>query len=82
MRRDAPICPTSDAATRGVAQLFFLKNTYFFRRPMKKKTGIRSQSGRRKRNRKIDQRKQRKGPKKKQAAPPLPLWLQVLTRVD
>ena len=49
---------------------------------MKKKTGIRSQSGRPKRNGNIDRRKQRKGPKKKQAAPPLPLLLQAFSRVD
>jgi len=49
---------------------------------MKKKTGIRSQNGRPKRNGNIDRRKQRKSPKKKQTASPLPLWLQVLSRVD
>ncbi len=49
---------------------------------MKKKTGIRSQNGRPKRNGDLDPRKQRKGPKKKQAARPLPLLLQVLSSVD
>jgi hypothetical protein len=50
---------------------------------MKKKTGIRSQSGRAKRNENLDRKKQGKNGKKKQAAhPPLPLWLQVLSRVD
>jgi hypothetical protein len=46
---------------------------------MKKKTGIRSQNGRSKGSGSLDRKKQ---PKKKQAAHPLPLWLQVLTRVD
>jgi hypothetical protein len=49
---------------------------------MKKKTSIRSQIGRPKRNGNIDPRKQRKGSSKKQAAPPLLLWLEVLSRVD
>ena len=49
---------------------------------MKKKTGIRSQSGRPKRNGKLGRKKQRKSAKKKQAARPLPLWLQVSSRVD
>ena len=33
VRRDAPISSAFDGATRGFAQMFFLKNTYFFRRP-------------------------------------------------
>ena len=49
---------------------------------MKKKTGIRSQSGCPKRDGNIDPRKQSKGLKKKQDARPFPLWLQVLSRVD
>jgi hypothetical protein len=49
---------------------------------MKKKIGIRSQSARAKRNENLDRKKQRKNAKKKQATPPLPLWLQVLSRVD
>jgi len=49
---------------------------------MKKKTDIRLQSGRRKRKAKLDREKNPKSTKKKQAARPLPLWLQVLSRVD
>jgi hypothetical protein len=49
---------------------------------MKKKLGIQSRSGHLKRNGNIDRRKQRKGPKKQQPAPRLPLRLQVLSRVD
>ena len=49
---------------------------------MKKKTGIRSQSGRPKRNGDVGRRKQRKSPKKKQAVRPPPLWLQVSSLVD
>jgi hypothetical protein len=49
---------------------------------MKKKTGIRSQSGRPKRNSKLEREKKRKGSKKKETERPLPLWLQVLSRVD
>lgn len=49
---------------------------------MKKKTGIRSQSGRPKRNGDVGRRKKSKTPKKKQVVHPLPLWLQVSSRVD
>ena len=82
VRRDAPISSAFAACHTRLGADVLSKNAYFFRRPMKKKTGIRSQSGRPKRNGNVGRRKQRKTPKKKQAAPPLPLWLQVSSRVD
>jgi hypothetical protein len=49
---------------------------------MKKKTGVRSASGRPKSNLKLQGGKQRKRAKKKEAERPLPLWLQVFSRAD
>jgi hypothetical protein len=82
MRRDALMRPVSNSARRGVSQMFFLQNAYFFSWPMKKKIGIRLLSGRPKRNAKLDREKHRKSAKNKQAARAMPLWLQVLSRVD
>jgi hypothetical protein len=49
---------------------------------MEKKTGIRSQSGRPKRDGDLDQGNHRKSTQKKQVTRPEPLWLQVLPLVD
>lgn len=57
-------------------------NLYSLRRPMKKKSGNQSKNGRSKRSGESTQVKPRKRGKKKESARPIPLWLQVLSRVD